>query len=32
MVRAPVATVHLAFSMRGLLIESYLDSEIFAGI
>ena len=31
-VRAPVAIVNLAFFAPGLLVESYINSEIFAGI
>ena len=31
-VRAPVAIINFAFFVRGLLIESYINSEIFTGI
>ena len=30
--RAPVAIINFTFFARGLLIESYINSEIFAGI
>ena len=30
--RAPVAIINFAFFMRELLIESYINSEIFTGI
>ena len=31
-VRAPVAIINFAFFVRGFLIESYINSEIFTGI
>ena len=31
-VRAPVAIINFAFFVRGLLIASYINSEIFTGI
>ena len=31
-VRAPVAIINFAFFVRGLLIDSYINSEIFTGI